>query len=145
MLTATRRFTFDSMHVLPNHPGKCRRPHGHTYILEVTVVAVDTKVAHDLWKHQGYFIDFGDLKNMIKAVLESWDHYDLGNQDEYPTAERLILKLWRQIEKEFCRGEGPCPCDLVTLKLHETPNNWVEYDGHDYAFSHINTPPTEVL
>jgi 6-pyruvoyltetrahydropterin/6-carboxytetrahydropterin synthase len=37
--TATVRkcFTFDAAHQLPNHGGKCRHPHGHTYKVEVAL------------------------------------------------------------------------------------------------------------
>ena len=32
-----RRFGFEAAHRLPNHPGKCRELHGHSYVLVVTV------------------------------------------------------------------------------------------------------------
>ena len=32
-----RRFEFEAAHELPNHPGKCKNLHGHSYKLFVTV------------------------------------------------------------------------------------------------------------
>jgi len=142
MLTATRRFTFDSCHVLPNHPGKCSRPHGHTYIVEVTVTPLDNDYTHEVWKKQGFFIDFGLLKDKVARVLDKWDHHDLNGVDPYPTAERLVLVLWNQLNSILY--DSTPTCCLVKLRLHETPNNWVEYDGSDHCFSHIGIPPTEL-
>ena len=145
MLTCTRRFTFDSAHVLPNHPGKCARLHGHTYILEVTIGVGNEHHARSKWRHQGFYADFGDLKQIVTYVLEDWDHRNLNDMvDDYPTAERLILHLWKQLASKIRPGDSDPTFQLVHLKLHETPNNWVEYDGTDPIFSHINIPETEI-
>jgi 6-pyruvoyltetrahydropterin/6-carboxytetrahydropterin synthase len=132
MLTATRRFTFDAAHHLPRHAGKCKQIHGHTYILEVTVCA--TERAYETFDDQGFFVDFGDLKSAVTCVIDKLcDHKDLNEFDSYPTAERLILRLWKCLSATL-----PPTCELVHLRLHETPNSWIEYDGHDDHFSHIN-------
>lgn len=96
-----------------------------------------------MWKEQGFYLDFGDLKEAVTNVLARWDHHNLNNQiDDYPTAERLILHLWNQLSREL--ADHILTCELVHLKLHETPNNWVEYDGSDHLFSHILIPETEI-
>jgi 6-pyruvoyltetrahydropterin/6-carboxytetrahydropterin synthase len=42
-----RSFSFDSAHQLPNHDGKCRHLHGHTYRTEVELWGpVCVEVAH---------------------------------------------------------------------------------------------------
>jgi 6-pyruvoyltetrahydropterin/6-carboxytetrahydropterin synthase len=132
MLTITRRFTFDAAHCLERHKGKCSRYHGHTYILEVTVCG--SILCSDTWDDQGFFIDLGDLKRVVCSELDSrWDHHDLNKTiDAYPTAERLIHHLWGIFDPLF-REYG---CILKHLKLHETPNSWVEYDGDDPVYDH---------
>jgi 6-pyruvoyltetrahydropterin/6-carboxytetrahydropterin synthase len=132
MLTITRRFTFDAAHCLERHKGKCSRYHGHTYILEVTVGG--SFLLSDTWEDQGFFLDLGDLKRIVGNELNGkWDHYDLNRTiDSYPTAERLIHKLWATLYQEF-KAVG---CQLVHLRLHETPNSWVEYNGEDPVFDH---------
>jgi 6-pyruvoyl-tetrahydropterin synthase len=37
MLCICRTFTFEAAHHLPNYKGKCSRPHGHGFKLEVEV------------------------------------------------------------------------------------------------------------
>lgn len=82
----TRAFTFDAAHVLPWHPGKCSRLHGHTYRLEVTVKGpLDSN---------GIVLDFSDLKNTVcDHVLNVLDHTLLNDQIENPTAERVALHI----------------------------------------------------
>ena len=132
-LTISRRFTFDAVHCLERHQGKCSRYHGHTYILEVTVAG--TPENDDIWREQGFFLDLGGLKAIVNQELDlRWDHHDLNKTiDTYPTAERLIHRLWRILEREF---REQAACQLIHLRLHETPNSWVEYDGHDSTYDH---------
>jgi 6-pyruvoyltetrahydropterin/6-carboxytetrahydropterin synthase len=133
MLTATKRFTFDASHQLPNHAGKCKQLHGHTYILEVTVEANPDCYPH--FSEQGFFVDFGELKEIVGDELDRWwDHKHLNETvDPNPTAERLILHLWNSLAPKL-----RATCLLCYLKLYETPNCWVEYDGHDADFSHLH-------
>ena len=48
-----RRFEFEAAHRLPNHPGKCRELHGHSYGLFV-------KVDRPVDDTSGMAIDFSD-------------------------------------------------------------------------------------
>ena len=36
-ITVVKEFTFDAAHYLPGYNGKCNRPHGHTYRLQVGI------------------------------------------------------------------------------------------------------------
>jgi len=130
MLTVTKRFTFDSAHHLPNHTGLCKFLHGHTYILEVTVGAGDAGL--ELFHEQGFFIDLKYLKDLVGDVLDRYDHTDLNKEiDTNPTAERLVMRLWGDIQANL-----PESVELVKLRLNETPNGWVTYTGSDPTFDH---------
>lgn len=89
-VTVTRAFTFDAAHVLPWHPGKCSRLHGHTYRLEVSITGpLDSS---------GVVVDFGDIKKAVAtAVMEPLDHTLLNDTVENPTAERLALHILEQL------------------------------------------------
>ncbi|MCW2928452.1 MAG: Queuosine biosynthesis protein QueD, partial [Thermoleophilia bacterium] len=79
--------TIDSSHVIPGHPGKCARLHGHTYRFQVWVSGpVDEST--------GMLVDFYDLKQEIDA----WDHRHLNDEVAFvPTAELLATEMRRRI------------------------------------------------
>src|SRR5207248_1002835 len=60
------RFNFDYCHVLPWHASQCRSLHGHS-----SVVTVMLRGEPD---DQGFVIDFGVAKQLIKETLGLFDH-----------------------------------------------------------------------
>jgi 6-pyruvoyltetrahydropterin/6-carboxytetrahydropterin synthase len=113
-----KQFTFDSAHYLPNVPEghKCRNVHGHTYHL---TVYVDGK----LKSHEGWVIDFGDLKAIVKPLVEQLDHAMLNDIPglENPTAELLAVYIWDNIKPQLP--------GLSKIELKETPTSGVIYEG----------------
>lgn len=137
----TKKITFDAAHFLYNpnwtreeniakfhkcskfKPDGSEEPHGHTYHLEVSVggyVDQDT----------GFVIDFKELKKIIEEkVLEPLDHRLINNHpyfvDKLATAENIIVFIWWQLLTEINTPARR----LWKLKLYETPDSYVEYDG----------------
>lgn len=110
-----RRFDFEAAHLLPNHPGKCRRLHGHSYELVVTVEREVDPVT-------GLGIDFADLKRTVRErVVDRLDHVYVNDLVENPTAENMAVWIW----KELAAGLS----GLVEVELHETRNCSVVYRG----------------
>ncbi|HDM22763.1 MAG TPA: 6-carboxytetrahydropterin synthase, partial [Methanomicrobia archaeon] len=56
---------FDAAHRIPDHSGKCKNLHGHTYKL---IVTMEGEVK------DGMVIDFEDMKNIVDPVIEKYDH-----------------------------------------------------------------------
>ncbi len=87
-------FRFEAAHVLPHHPGKCSRLHGHSYRLEVAVegpLRVDGPA-------QGMIVDFDDISAVVKpAVIERLDHHSLNDLMPNPTAEHIAIWIWREL------------------------------------------------
>lgn len=54
-------------HRLQRHNGKCRFLHGHNYIVDVSVRGPVDDVT-------GMVIDFHDLKQSVRDVLDNYDH-----------------------------------------------------------------------
>lgn len=106
-----KEFTFDAAHFLPYVPEghKCGRMHGHTYRV---VVAVTGEVDPDT----GFIIDFGDLKEVVKPIIDDLDHQVLNDIFENPTAENLVNALWEWFEDEL-------PVSLSSLEVWETPTS----------------------
>ncbi len=77
-----RRFRFEAAHYLPKYDGACKNMHGHSYKLEVTLVA--SELLNDM------VFDFKDFKHLIHSkVVDQYDHQLLNEHFEVPTAERM--------------------------------------------------------
>ena len=93
--------------------GRCYNPpaHGHNYLLEVTVSGdVDPKT--------GMVINLFDLKRVLLAVLEEFDHKNLNLdmpyfKDRIPTSENLARVLWMKLVEHHDIGE------LHAIRLYE--------------------------
>lgn len=91
-------FRFEAAHYLPRLPEghKCRRMHGHSFRGEIAVRGpVDP--------HTGWLIDFGELKNVVRPIVDRLDHYllnDIPGLDN-PTSEVLARWLWKELEPKL--------------------------------------------
>jgi 6-pyruvoyltetrahydropterin/6-carboxytetrahydropterin synthase len=132
MVYATRKFTFSSAHRYwrPEWSaedntrvfGNLTVPHGHNYVLEVTVRgAVDPAT--------GMVMDLGELKRLVgDLVVSRFDHADLNRDAVFasgaiPTTENLIRAIWDLLVPKL-GGER-----LHRLRLWEDPTFYVEYFG----------------
>jgi 6-pyruvoyltetrahydropterin/6-carboxytetrahydropterin synthase len=134
VVTATRVLRFNAAHRIHNPAlsdeenqalfGKCNNPnwHGHNYRLEVSVRG-------PIDERSGYVMDLGVLKRVVEeAFVDQVDHRNLNLDVEFmrginPTAENIVVACWRVLAP---RVE---PATLTRLRLWETENNYVEYEG----------------
>jgi 6-pyruvoyltetrahydropterin/6-carboxytetrahydropterin synthase len=130
----TRQVHFNSAHQLNNPAfsrkwnertyGLCTNPHwhGHNYVLEATVAGVPDP-------RTGYVINLAELKRILHvAVVDPCDHRNLNEEVAFlrginPSTENLVVAFWRQIEPHLTSGR------LHSVRLYETPRNFVEYLG----------------
>ena len=113
-----KEFSFDSAHFLPyvadDH--KCRRIHGHTYYVIITVEGqLDPK--------KGWLVDFGDLKTIVKPLIDSLDHRLLNTIPglENPTAENIAIYIYNKLKPDL---------DILqSIEVRETPTSRVIYNG----------------
>lgn len=93
-----KTFRFEAAHVLPHHPGKCSRLHGHSYRLEV---AVDGPL-QDEGPAEGMVVDFDEIDKVVNAgVIQRLDHTSLNDVMENPTSENVLLWIWEQVASSF--------------------------------------------
>jgi 6-pyruvoyltetrahydropterin/6-carboxytetrahydropterin synthase len=134
-VTVTRRLKFNAAHRVHNPAlsdeenrrtfGKCNNPHGHGHNY-----TLDVSVAGEVDPNTGYVFDLSRLKDLVtREVVDLVDHHNLNvdvsfMHDVIPTAENMIVQMWRILEGKIRPGR------LVRLVLWETENNYVEYDGH---------------
>ena len=134
METVTRRMRFNAAHRVHNPAlsdaenvalfGKCNNPnwHGHNYELEVSVEGEIDAVS-------GYVIDLGRLHTIVERdIIQHLDHRNLNVDVEMlrginPTSENIVVAVWRVLEPAVSPGR------LTRLRLWETENNYVDYEG----------------
>lgn len=83
----SKRFTFEASHVLPRHPGKCSRLHGHSWVLTVSVQG-------PIDEETGFVVDYGDLSELVnREVISRLDHTHLGQWKAVCSPEGIIESL----------------------------------------------------
>lgn len=119
LTTVIKSFRFEAAHRLPWHPGRCSRPHGHSYRLEI---AVSGPVLDN-----GVVIDFDDVSAAARAaVLDIYDHQDLNMILENPTAENIAADALRRLRRHGLAAAW------VRLWETDTGSALVEWDNeHD--------------
>ena len=133
-ITVSRKAHFNAAHRLHNNNwsdeknhkvfGKCnyQNYHGHNYEL---IVSVTGKINPET----GYVIDMGELKKIIKNEIEErLDHKNLNLDvphfsNTITSAENICIYIYDilrdNIDSQF----------KLSVRLYETPRNFVEYSG----------------
>jgi len=128
---STRRFSFAAGHrywVNAWSPaenervfGRLTAPHGHNYLLDVTVHG-------DIDPRTGMVIDLSELKRVVgETVVDRFEHADLNAdplfRDRVPTTENIALVVWDLLVAKL-GGDR-----LASVRVWEDATLWVEYDG----------------
>ncbi len=134
IVTVTRRLRFNAAHRVHNPAlsdaentalfGKCNNPnwHGHNYTLEVSVAGEVNPVT-------GYVVDLGIVRDVVqREIIDRLDHRNLNLDVDFlreinPTSENLVVAIWGVLQPALQPGR------LTKLRLWETENNYVEYEG----------------
>ena len=117
----TKIFRFESAHHLPGYHGKCARPHGHSYRLEVTIRGPIKDEPGE--SDHGMVMDFGALSQVVEtSVIERLDHQDLNAVTGLQTtAENLAHWIWSEL-----LVQGLSEVLLYRIRLWETEGCFVE-------------------
>jgi len=115
------RAHYDAAHYLRHHTGKCRRLHGHRYVVEVALQATTLNEA-------GLAYDFADLKGHLRGLAERLDHRNLNEIPPFTEIEssaenqaRWFFQELRALLPEELR-EG-----LLFARVWESPDQWAQY------------------
>jgi len=145
-MLVTKEFSFDMGHRLPNHDGKCKNIHGHTYRLQVTTKG-DVNASEGSPK-EGMVVDFSDIKSVVKTFINEYlDHYFMVHEKDQPTHKFLIDNNFAVTAVPFVpTAENMCEwmfnmlsedinklgCELYSLRLWETPSSFAEFKASSY-------------
>ncbi len=141
----TKEFRFEMAHALWNYDGLCKNIHGHSYIMQVTVIGQPNSDVNDV--KYGMVIDFGDLKKIVNgAIVDKMDHslviserskhdtllqteqmFDRRHITSYqPTCENMVVEFAKVIRELL-----PKNVELYSIKLWETANSYAEWNRDD--------------
>ena len=113
-MTVFKECKVEIAHKIEGH-ATCGAMHGHS-----TKIVIGVRGFMNL--KTGMVIDFKSLKVILqKEIINRFDHSCLNDVLPIPTAEYLSLFIFKQLK---WRG-----LDVVLVRVHETENNYVEYDG----------------
>ncbi len=140
----TKRIEFDYGHRIPFHSSKCRSPHGHRAVVDITLEGGVKPIRGQ--SDDGMVLDFSEVKKLVmEQIHDIWDHafliweqdrplidFLLGNKDwkivplEFiPTAENLSQHIFNILSTQYNKKYGD---DLVLrqVRFYETPNSWAD-------------------
>ncbi len=89
---------FSAAHQLRNFKGKCEQLHGHNWIVEVVVRGTELD-------ESGVLLDFAELKQATRDLLEELDHHFLNDlpafREQNPSSENIAKYIFCELEKRF--------------------------------------------
>jgi 6-pyruvoyltetrahydropterin/6-carboxytetrahydropterin synthase len=113
---------FSAGHHLRDYPGNCERPHGHNWKIEVTVKATELD-------NIGMGVDFRVVKEAVKKVIDTLDHYDLNEHADFqtinPSSENIAVYIFNNLQKDLSSDRY----GLHSVSVSETENSGVTYFG----------------
>lgn len=137
MYYITTEASFDAAHFLKGYEGKCKNIHGHRW--RVLIKIQSEELLKDK-QHDGMVMDFKDLKNDLKELIEKFDHtfiyekgslkneliellksedFELSEVEFRPTAENFSKYFY-----DYLTAKGYAVAKTI---VYETPNNMAEY------------------
>ena len=113
MLVA-KQYRFEASHILPAHPGKCARLHGHSYQVEVAVCG-------RVHEESGFVVDYAWLDEDVTPIIDQLDHQHLNHLIENPSAENVAG--WIGCRLKAGMGKRPdryADVDWFEVRVRET-------------------------
>ena len=122
MLTITKRYTFEAAHHLPNHKGKCARPHGHSYKVDVTISG--PLKPDEGQSDAGMVIDFDDLDAIVKPLIEMLDHHHLNTLLQFRTTAENIAEWFAKYIRLGLMGAEPNLDSVTVWETEKSRATW---------------------
>lgn len=112
MFELEKKFRFEAGHSLVHHDGKCRDPHGHSYVL---VIRLQSDALIQTGPKKNMVTDFGDINQIVEPMIETFlDHKWLNDtlETDSPTAEYIAQWIFNHLK--------PSLPSLHSISINET-------------------------
>lgn len=115
-VTISKRFDFDAAHFLPKVPEdhKCRRMHGHTYVVEL--------ICTGPLDERGFVLDYAELAAAWAPLGLVLDHRVLNEIPGLENPSTEVLAPW------IARRLASFLPSLVRVRVYESSTTWCEVD-----------------
>ena len=121
-------------HRLPEHDGKCRTLHGHTYHAAVTLMGP----LEDQGSSHGMVADFSDVKKVLRELVGQLDHAMLLRYDDpaaeavapfanvlhfqwAPTTENIAAWMLGELQRRYAMVAPESAAAVVSVRVSESP------------------------
>jgi 6-pyruvoyltetrahydropterin/6-carboxytetrahydropterin synthase len=113
MFEITVEDTFAAGHYLRDYKGKCEKPHGHNYKVQVTMHGRELD-------HAGLLVDFKDLREVMRHVIDRLDHQMINELEPFttinPSAENLAKYFYDETNTKLIKAtQGRVKVKDVTI------------------------------
>lgn len=115
VVEVTYQVDFEAAHWLPEVPDghKCKRMHGHSYRVEITVKGPVNAV--------GMVLDYADIKAAADPFVNLLDHHIVNDHVPNSTSENLAVWFWENLIDALPQ--------LHHVRVYETPRAYSTYSG----------------
>jgi 6-pyruvoyltetrahydropterin/6-carboxytetrahydropterin synthase len=128
-----KEFRWEMGHRLPEHFGKCKNIHGHSYKMII-------RLEGDLDK-SGMVMDYYDVKKIIEPIIERLDHAFMVHEDdkevisflEKMNSKMVVLEFHSTVENiciyflnEIKKIDFPESVKWVSVRIYETADDYAE-------------------
>ncbi|HVO73878.1 MAG TPA: 6-carboxytetrahydropterin synthase QueD [Ignavibacteriaceae bacterium] len=128
-----KEFRWEMGHRLPEHFGKCKNVHGHSYKI---IVELEGEL-----NDQGMILDFYNLKEIVNPIVEKLDHSFLvykGDEEiiaflEKLNSKKVIVEFHSTVENiakyfldEIAKNKFPANVSSLKVKVFETESVYAE-------------------
>jgi 6-pyruvoyltetrahydropterin/6-carboxytetrahydropterin synthase len=124
MFEASVEETFAAGHALRGYRGKCENVHGHNYRVRVMVAGEELDAA-------GLLIDFVELKQILRRIIERLDHQFLNDVPPFdelnPSAENMARYFHQEMSRQLDGSARPNPVRVAEIKIWETDTATATY------------------
>lgn len=114
MFEVTVEQTFAAGHALRNYKGKCENVHGHNFKVQV-------RIEGERLDETGLLVDFIDVKNEMRKVIDRLDHQFLNEIPPFdvknPSAENIAEYFFEELTAGV---RSAVPIRIAEVRLWET-------------------------
>lgn len=129
-----KEFNWEMGHRLPEHFGKCKNIHGHSYKLLV-------ELEGELNEKTGMVMDYYNVKKIINPIVEELDHAFMVNENdkevilflEKLNSKKVIVPFDSTVENicnyilnKIAEVELPSNVKRIKVRINETPDDYAE-------------------